>query len=251
MKARMKAIVATLLVLAAWLASGVVRAQDGVSPESRAGQALMAQPVGDDPAQAFGWIEVVDRWFPRLGRAARVERGLMDMYLRQAAGEPWTRDATLESMHHLGEQLPSALAAAAPRRLASMEARFPDCESRNTCARPNTSHAFAPKPQATGHRASPSQTRYRALMAAAAIAALMGFFASARWLGERVTVWATAALLLCGWVWYFGARYDAYGAGVAVFVPAGFFVSAFGLLLVWFAYRLYASFFFAPRSAAR
>lgn len=408
----MKPLVACLVIATAvHLAAAPARAQDlAVHPDSAAAKALMEQPVGDDPSQAFGWLEVLRLWLPRGQAQHHAKRGLFDLYLRQAAGESWPKDATLGSTVQAGallrdpttdpatmvrwiaaqkrqlvalplrevQPLPDALeplaqrarqqapgvwwigegdkperaawlvdirhqgnvavpahaltlvlmpagaspigfvcdlgagasdlmrpgdvqrrlcrsvapvdgrradwgeavgklargepveigwqggalyqqqgyakmletlARASPPRMESIARRFIDCESRGNCPRRVALETPAPAANTTTKtRLAPmSSTRRDALLAAAAIAAFMAFCAAARLFGERVAllVPAAASLVACGW--YFAAHYAYYGAAVAFLVPACLMITAAVLAVVFFVYRVYASFFFAPR----
>ncbi len=89
-------------MLAPTLALGVVRVAD----DSPAAQALYAQPIGADPSVSWPWARVLEA--VRADGAAEanaLRRGLLDLYLRQAAGEPWLREATVSQAIASGRAL--------------------------------------------------------------------------------------------------------------------------------------------------
>jgi hypothetical protein len=102
------ALVQVVLVLALLAATaGAVEPQQPATPDSPAGRALQAQPLGADPATAGSWLSAWRQVFPGdlMGYRA-LRRGFVDLYLRQAAGEPLPADATLASLRQLGATLP-------------------------------------------------------------------------------------------------------------------------------------------------
>lgn len=62
-------------------------------------QALLAQPVGDDPGTALAWAEAHRLLLPDDAAAQRtLRRGLFDLLTRQLAGAPWPATATVGSL---------------------------------------------------------------------------------------------------------------------------------------------------------
>jgi hypothetical protein len=101
---------ALLLATSAAFAPAFAQGADAprpAAPDSPAAQALREQPVGQDPSAAFAWISAWSQVFPASEFERRpLTRGLLDLYLRQANGEDWPRDATLASALRAGSQLP-------------------------------------------------------------------------------------------------------------------------------------------------
>jgi len=62
-------------------------------------QALLAQPVGDDPGAAWAWVEAHRLLLPAEEKARRALRlGLFDLVTRQLAATPWPATATVGSL---------------------------------------------------------------------------------------------------------------------------------------------------------
>lgn len=62
-------------------------------------QALLAQPVGDDPGAAWAWVEAHRLLLPGEEKARRtLRRGLFDLVTRQLTGAPWPAVATVGTL---------------------------------------------------------------------------------------------------------------------------------------------------------
>lgn len=77
------------------------------APDSTAGRLLQAQTLGADPATGWSWLRVWSQAFPDDHVAYRaLRRGFVDLYLRQAIGEPFAADTSLVSLREAGAALP-------------------------------------------------------------------------------------------------------------------------------------------------
>lgn len=77
------------------------------TPDSTAGRLLQAQTLGADPATGWSWLRAWSQVFPNDPVAYRaLRRGFVDLYLRQAIGEPFAADTSLASLREAGAALP-------------------------------------------------------------------------------------------------------------------------------------------------
>ena len=103
---------ATLAVLAATAGLGAAPARAvephlPAAPDSVAGRALQAQTLGEDPATAWSWLIAWRQSFPDDHVAyLALRRGFVELYLRQALGEPVAADTTLAALRDAGAALP-------------------------------------------------------------------------------------------------------------------------------------------------
>lgn len=107
MRVRWRTVLVALGLVGAAAATPAVEPHRPASPDSAAGRALLAQPLGPDPAGAWSWLRAWGQVFPDDRDGYRLlRRGLVDLYLRQAAGEPVAADATLATLREAGAALP-------------------------------------------------------------------------------------------------------------------------------------------------
>jgi hypothetical protein len=91
------------VVLVAASAPAVATSERPAAPDSEAEVELLKRPIALDPTGAWSWLAAHEAARPeRRAEQQALQHGLFDFYLRQAAGEPWPRETSLQSTIDIG-----------------------------------------------------------------------------------------------------------------------------------------------------
>jgi len=96
------------IVLATCCGPARATSVQAAAPDSEAEVELLKQPIALDPARAWSWLAAHEAARPdRRDDLQALQRGLFEFYLRQAAGETWPRETSLQGTIELGRGMRS------------------------------------------------------------------------------------------------------------------------------------------------